>query len=875
MDGHRDHTQHRHPTVNAGKHHLLSGARMLRKPTLLALLGGLLVAVGLLLWIRQPGQAPQPAVPPEWIARLTGTRIETAMANLDQGRPDEALALLASALKDDPAAAAALALVEKILLETTWHVPVVTLAHPLPIERIEFAAPSSMWVGLAGEQNTIVRWNLETLSIESVLFPLHSMETRSLVLDPSRRRMVVERAGIALLCDAMSLKPIKDLGTLPDFVTPSSVIAFSADGLLMAHPALVSGQEPALIWHLRDAASGEILRSIELAELGEPGKAATARPLAAFLDRRALHVLHADGGTLEIPVSPMDPLVHKPASETTSLHHAQFSSDGKSALVQMDHGPHRAPELKIMPPDGEDVSLQPTALLERFPWNLHPGIWSGLLRDSPSAPLTVDGARLDFTNSAHSPVHASSLVTAVAASGTLRVVGEKNGTLTIHQLLPHPDLLDHQSNGSAAAGPAAIAAFENLTTALAGLRHDEEKRSFIRVPADERLRCFDACDFKALGALLPRLDFSPLTAARGTMAQRSPEPGAFKPLMDRFARANPDLSAAESSKATLLAMALESEQPASIGEMLRDADDLPPILRKLAVSRIAWLEGRRGDALAGWPEVFPELAKVRLREDWDGWEQADFNPAFEKLRLCMMQELSSLKLPENPSPAQIQAVIERITHPETLRSVGRARLAQASLDAALALTPIPGQAEDALKLALLAGSLGAPTEPRLRAEALALGALGDYPKARDRWVLLLTEHPLETHQPADYTEAAYTAFEAADPAQAMEILTTGLHRYPADVDFALRAGWIALLSGNSDRAYRFLLTGRQNGFPPAKLENATALLAIAAAQAGAGDDAVVFHQELIAINPAWQEAATIEALDWPEEMKSTLLHLSW
>jgi hypothetical protein len=95
------------------------------------------------------------------------------------------------------------------------------------------------------------------------------------------------------------------------------------------------------------------------------------------------------------------------------------------------------------------------------------------------------------------------------------------------------------------------------------------------------------------------------------------------------------------------------------------------------------------------------------------------------------------------------------------------------------------------------------------------------------------------------------------------------------VDFALRAGWIALLTGNPDRAYRFLLTGRQTGYPPAKLENATAMLAIAAAQAGAIDDAVVFHEQLIALNPAWQDPETIEALEWPEDLKSTLRQLTW
>jgi tetratricopeptide (TPR) repeat protein len=208
---------------------------------------------------------------------------------------------------------------------------------------------------------------------------------------------------------------------------------------------------------------------------------------------------------------------------------------------------------------------------------------------------------------------------------------------------------------------------------------------------------------------------------------------------------------------------------------------------------------------------------------------------------------------------------------DTLRSVGPARLGRASLAVAAALSNSREDAEAAFNLSERASNLGAAPEPCLRAGALALATLGDYQKARDRWVLLLTEHPLANHLSSDYSEAAYTAFESADPAQAMEILTTGLHRFPGDADFALRAGWIALLAGHPDRAGRFLLAGREAGFAPDKLEYATALLAAAAAQTGAIDDAAVFRNELLRLNPAWGEAATIEALDWPEDIKSALL----
>jgi hypothetical protein len=109
----------------------------------------------------------------------------------------------------------------------------------------------------------------------------------------------------------------------------------------------------------------------------------------------------------------------------------------------------------------------------------------------------------------------------------------------------------------------------------------------------------------------------------------------------------------------------------------------------------------------------------------------------------------------------------------------------------------------------------------------------------------------------------------------MEILTTGLHRFPEDGNFAMRAGWVALLTGNPERAYQFLQAGQRIGFPEEKLENAMALLAIAAVQNGAMDDAAVYYNDLLIIAPEWQDPATLESLAWPEELKASLRELAW
>jgi tetratricopeptide (TPR) repeat protein len=816
-----------------------------------------------------PPLVPAPASPVAGLkVKLAATRVETALAKLDQKRPDEALALLVTALHADPQAEDARQLAERVLCDTTWHFPVLELQHPVPVERIaQAAAPSELWVGLAGALPTLVRWNLDALRIESVMFPLPDAVARSLVVDPTGRRLVIERAGVLLLCDALTLKPLRDLGKLPQAATPSSVIVFSADGLLLAHPVVTEDPQPSWIWQIRDTASGEVLRS------SEPVAADLPQPLSAHLGRRGLRVLHADGRLREIPISPVEPEIVTPAPEPVRLLHACHAEDGETARVLKDRGPHQAPELVVFP-EGMPAaaSLEAMALLERFPWSRHPGIWTGLLRDGAGAPIVVDGRGLDFTRENTSPVFTSSAITAVAVRGPLWMIACADGTLAFQRRLPLP-VASESPTGSTEADVADVAAFDDLTAALAAVVHDEAGRRFVRVDAAERRRRYEACDFSALRRLFPSLDFQPLIDALQDHAPRTPPDDAIKPLLDRLARANP--AHAMVPAAANLQAALASPDPVLLRESLEVAQNIPPLVRKLAESRIAWLEDRRGDAMAGWPDEFPDPAQVRLREDWDGWEQVDLRHVLETFHNDMHGELAKLELPADHDAEQRLALLERLTDPETLRAAGRRRLAGACLKAALAFSQIASEAEATLVLASLARTHGGAPEACLRAEARALSQLGEHTKAHDRWILLLTEYPVATHEPADYADAAYTAFEVSDARQAMEILTSGLQRFPENPDFALRAGWIALLTGNPERAYGFLLAGRQTGYPADQVEHATVLLTIAATQSGQTDDATALFEELIALNPAWSDPRTIEDLGWPDELKATLRQLTW
>ncbi|MES2923621.1 MAG: hypothetical protein V4819_18845 [Verrucomicrobiota bacterium] len=836
--------------------------------------------------------APVPVIDPAIVSQLADARIDAAKAKLEQQRPDEALALLVSALKADPASREARDMAATILRETVWNLPEVTLAHPMPIEQINSAAPSSLWVSLGGETNTTVRWDLAALRIENVLFPAANCRTRSLVFDSGHRSVVVERGPVTLLCNAETLKPVRDLGALPDFLTPSAAVVFSPEGLLLAHPGFVSDKDHSLVWRIRDAASGELIRS------SDPLTDDAPRPLAAYLDRGKLRVIHADGSLLEMPVSPVEEIRRTPLPEPVKLLQAQFSADGNSVLVLQKPGAHEPPVQSVVSySDEEDGSLKSDALARRFPWSRQPNIWNWLMEDPAQAPFAINGNVVKILTGPHAPVELASPVAAAAFDGKSVITGEANGILTIHRLLPLPGMITSDRKPAPPA-KSSLTDLENLSVALAGIRYDEQARAFTRIPVEARLMALDVCNLDSILPLFPELDFAAVSAEFKNVRQRAAGQEAFQRLRDRLAqaephvKAGPDVLAIEEAfragdsaaipsaihsagdkgpaAAAALKLALKSDHPDWIGACLTSARNLPPLLRQISLSRIDWLEGRKADALANWPEVFPELTEVRLREDWEGWEQADFKPALDDLRQCVRGELDAIQVPDSSTPEQRKTLAARLADPATVVAVGKRRFAEACLNAALAFATHKEETEVTFQLANLARNMGAAPEPCLRAEALALTALGDYVKAHPRWIELITEHPVETTLPGDYAEAAYTAFENSDPRQAMEILTTGMHRFPQDGNFALRAGWVALLTGDSERAYRFLREGQRIGFPAEKLENATALLTIAAAQTGASDDAAVYFQDLLRIDTAWADPATLDTLDWPEELKFTL-----
>jgi hypothetical protein len=738
-------------------------------------------------------------------APLLPAEITLASAHLEANRPDLALAILAA----DPTHPET----RQLLDQTIWHLPAAHIEHPgCDVHHIAIHG-QSLWVALTHPPfHTIVRWNLDALELEAVLFPVRD-PLRVFVLSPSASHAVITRGEVSLLIDAHTLKPIADLGTIPTGITPESAITFSADSLLLAHPADAA-------WHIRDTTTGQIIRTIVADEI--PGSPV----LAAHLDTQRLRLLTANGTHVDIPVSPVEPITIPPfTDEPIDIRHAHFIDPGHTAIVAMQTSPHSKPDLMEWmleeTPDSTEIDIDAWALLQSQ--STLPSLHSGLLSHLKPPAITFSGTSIVFHGTSRPPILPSGARTLVAyatdpTSSTL-AAADSDGHVILYRTTQPPDHPSHDS-----------------LTALAQHHYNRDTSTYYFIAPELEIK-------------------SDLT-----------------PLNQRLTDAT-ELPAA--SPAHRLAEALTKDDPSPIATILESPENLPPTLRTLAISHIHHRQGNTAAAFAPYHNGFPNIAAIRLREDWHGWEQPDFQPAVTALENAYQSIIATLTIdPEAEETTRLET-IARLTSSAALETLGRKRYATACLDAAKALTLIAGEAEHAFTLATLARHHGAPVVPCLRTEALALTALEKFAEAHTRWIALITDHPAADHLPDDYAEAAYTAFENANPRQALEILITGMHRFGDQPSFALRSGWIALLTGHPDHARAFLLKGLDAGFPEDELEHATALLATSAALINDAASAASHFQDLITLDPAWASPDTIDALPWPDHLKAPLRQLTW
>jgi len=735
----------------------------------------LAISIGWLVVCCDPGE--QPSTHGDAPPRTVG-KVDPTLDHTDSTRPDS----------------------PELLEPTTLPTPAIHLEHPgFEIRHLAIRG-ESLWAVVAHPPfHTAIRWNLAALEIESVLFPTRDV-VRTFSLSPNAGHAVVTRGEVSLLIDAASLKPIADLGSIPDGLAEESAITFSRDSLLFAHPS-DSG------WHIRDTATGEIIRSIDMQEIDFP------IVIASHLDPEKLRILTPDGTRIDIPVSPIEAATRVPFEEAAlDILHACITNDGETAIAVCRHVTDDPPgliELELVEkPKPADFDIDSWA--RRLNQSALTGINTGILAhlDPPAVGFSPGGVLFHGGN--HPPLITDSLPVAYTAdpSTDTFATAEACGRITIHR--------PTQINGIPGSIPQAPS-HGSLTI----LHH----RLIDALPA---------------GALTPH--------------DLPPSPTNHSPSHN-------------------LAAAMMANDATAIAAILESATDIPATLRTLAISLVHLHQGNTAAAFAPYHQGFPNIPSIRLREDWRGWERPDFQPAVDRLEEAYHTLIASFTIDPAATESEREKTITRLLSSEAYEALGRHRYAIACLDAATMLIPIAGEAEHAFALAALARRHGAPPVPCLRLEAITLAALDRFEEARDRWVDLLTEHPAEEHLTDDYTEAAYTSFENTDARQALEILITGMHRFGDDASFALRSGWIALLAGHPGHARDFLHRGSAAGFPDEELENATALLVSATAQTGDIDAASVHFEELIALDPAWGEAATLDNLPWPDHIKNPLREL--
>ena len=625
--------------------------------------------------------------------QLADSRIDAAKAQMSSHRQDRAMALLISALGIHPESSEAITLVREILAKTRWNFPVKSIKHHFPIEHIALADSSSTaWVGLRGKSSTLVRWNLNESAVESILFPVADTEVRSLIISPVGNYLVVERGDSAVLCNARTLKPIRNLGKIPEAMTPASAITFSNDGLLVAHPVREEGKPTSIVWNIRDAATGELIRSSE-ARLPDASQA-----LAAALNQTTLTVFHDDGSLMEFPVSPVETGKESPFSEPLKLNFADFSADGESVLALQNRGPHEPSEAIVISYHGaEDGTLTQENLWKRFSWSRHPNRWRNFAGAAESPMMIARDQSMLFSSGSLAPIHSAAEITAAAFDGHSIVSGDTAGNLTVHRLIP-PPMVNAALEGTSD-GRANVETLKSLAVAVGGIRFDETTRTFLEISVSDRLAEISKLNSEVLGRSFPGYNFAKFVEDLNALRFRKVQPEAMLPVWDRLAQsdyqgnswkslldATADLASspwrkslveAEEKRANLngshqgkshfigefaldeagrendssefltaigalpgegpaiahaLSRALVSENSAWINACLAGRNP-PNLIFQIARSRIAWLEGRKADALAPWSENFPSLDQARLHQDWNGWEQADFTPALELIRL--------------------------------------------------------------------------------------------------------------------------------------------------------------------------------------------------------------------------------------------------
>lgn len=579
----------------------------------------------------------------------------------------------------------------------------------------------------------------------------------------------------------------------------------------------------------------------------------------------------------------------------TSTSHLSLSPDGKYLIVHrgninlLCHADTLKPiaALNPFPPNLDPSKLQPfsaNSLLVASPspapiqgdnsliWHIHDSATgqeitsaSILQHASSSAYFSGNDLHIQFENKDEFIVTLQGQVTLKpvehSPASRVRVIppvihfSSEENTITLRRIIPstHEDF--------------------DLIDAISGWKLNTDTQQLEKIPVTERLQKL-------------HLRYPQFPPALATFAA---ETSLKKRLAAAFPEEFPDISAPARANAHIIRQIFATADPTAITAAIHS---LPP--SGLATSTALFLAYRSGNQ--DWIESviartenlpaalrnigaantpIPDIAELRTQQDWIGFEAPDFSPLMEILSEKKSITLEKLKLPQEPSSEQIAEFITALQSDETLIQIGASDIAKSAITAAYSLATDFSHAATAIALTSFAERYGASRSSSLRIRAIAHTTLGDYESAHNTWIDLITNQPEAQHLASDYAEAAHTAFETSAPQQAMQILETGIFRFPDDISFSIRASWIALLTNHPEQASHFLKNATRIGLPANEVENTTALLAITHTQLGDSETAHGYLEQLIAINPEWGNAETIEKLPWPEPLKASLRQLIW
>ncbi|MFK7851731.1 MAG: hypothetical protein AB8D78_12205, partial [Akkermansiaceae bacterium] len=276
-----------------------------------------IIFLGFIVSCEKPISLPNQVTPKEDRATLAAAQLEHAKTHLGNERHSQALAYLCASLENAPSQQAQ-ELFDSTLGQSHFEIPTIRLTHPHPILSA-IRNGNSLFAAVGGPYPTVLRWNLtENPFVSSILFPIESRTISHMVVSPSGDFILIQRDSTNLLCDAESLKPITSIGTFPPHLHPKALQVFSDNSLLLAHPVASANQT--LTWSIRDAATGETLRSESIP--------AFPKPIIASFNGTTLHVGLENETQIIIPLTGeikreqfTSPLPSKNSYDTTTFDH--------------------------------------------------------------------------------------------------------------------------------------------------------------------------------------------------------------------------------------------------------------------------------------------------------------------------------------------------------------------------------------------------------------------------------------------------------------------------------------------------------------------------------------------------------------------------